>query len=646
MSKNRDIRAFFGKKTAQQTAPYTNSVFQLAPQPEQTHQPTPPVPSREPSLDLPSSPVTPQKKNVRTPLTRDVEIKGSDDDDSDASLESLGELIGRKSGPSYQRPPTLATTPKAKRIASGNFHRSPLTLQQQAKHKFDLKTLLSHVRQDDATDESARRADQAKAQAEKELEPEADPDRMAGEAFSDEDEARGDKLAMAIDRTTAGEESRPRAYFFNPEGAPPKILRRPFPKKVAKAKPWNILQDASSRSQMFIHGLPTALARRGKELPDELYLWILDEICVESDLLLRNQYIKLAALCHEDTGNLVDEELLYHMLEKIGGQEHSTASDRFELSPALPNQYSGRDWSPLRSFLELLAQIGADLTPEDNVSAIKLLLRLSLDPIITTVAGLRVAYSKAMLALISALPEPKELWSDYCMKICNYLYGGVDQASQRSIAITLLPTSAPRTVELQRRLALEALLDEPNLGAKHPDEAINMQDLFNRLSKPDFQVTNSTDFGELNALITLLDIVVHDGSYLYHARLSPPTASSSTSALTPIPTPSTLASPSITPSPASEAEARAKYDADIDRLVVQLKVLHDKISDNTLVSKKEAKLALDGMMKRLTNTVRSRPPPKTSIFDGILTSKEDVNLPKQKDFMKKWTTGKASREGK
>lgn len=194
-------------------------------------------------------------------------------------------------------------------------------------------------------------------------------------------------------------------------------------------------------------------------------------------------------------------------------------------------------------------------------------------------------------------------------------------------------------VELQRRLASEALLERPTIGRTHPDDVVTIQNIFTRLSEPDFQVAGSTDFGELNALISLLDIVIHDGSYLYRAHLSA-LSSSASSRQAPFPTPTTLTSPSTTPSPTSEAEARSRYDQDIDVIIKRLKVLHDKISDNTLVSKKEAKLALDGLMKRLTYTVRSRPPPKTSIFDGILANKEDTHLPRQKDFMKKWAAAK------
>lgn len=159
-------------------------------------------------------------------------------------------------------------------------------------------------------------------------------------------------------------------------------------------------------------------------------------------------------------------------------------------------------------------------------------------------------------------------------------------------------------------MASEALLNEAGVGAKNPNDSITMSDIFRRLSEPDLQITSSTAFLELLALLVLLDIVIHDGNHLYRAQL-PPSA------------PAT-----------AETEARSRYDADIDRVVMKLKVLHDKIADNTLIAKKEVKLTLDGMIKRLKNTVRSRPPPKISIFEA--EPEKDKFLPRQKDFMKKW----------
>ncbi|KAI1854316.1 hypothetical protein JX266_001457 [Neoarthrinium moseri] len=658
MSKNGDIRGFFAKGAPSRAPPpkasSASSVSPASPPAaERAHQPTP-TPSSQLSIDLPSSPFTPQKQPVKTPLTRDDEIRGSDDedDDSDSSLESLGELLGRRSGPAtYQRPTALMTTPKAKRIAPNSFHRSPLTLQQQPTHKFDLKSLIKHARQDDATEQSARRADELRVKADQEeLEAGRDMADKARDVFGGEDGEKGDKLARAIDRTV-GDESRPRCYFFALEdeaaaaGAGP---RRPFPKKAAKVKPWTLLQDSKTRDQMFIRGMVSAVAAKGKELPDEIYRWILDEICIEENLQLRNQYIRSAALCCDDTRRLVDERQLYKMLEKIGGQKHETSKQKFELSPGLQDPYSRRDWSPLRHFLQLLAEMAPNLTSKNATSAVQLLLRLSLDPVVDRAPGVRAEYAKAMVALESALPTPEDQWDTCCKKICNYLYQGVDQVTQRHIATVMLPTSTPRLADLQRRLATVALFDDPGLGAIHPDESVTMQDLFARLGAKDFRVRHSTDFDELNALLSLFDMVLDRGSqfgraYLSTTPLPPPTPQPRLAPVLPTPASSTstttAASTATTPSPRSEAEAAALFDADVDRLRAHLKALHDKIADNSLVSSKVAKASLDGMMKRLAFTVRSRPPPKSSIFDEAIygREKEDAHLPRQRDFMKKWS---------
>jgi hypothetical protein len=339
---------------------------------------------------------------------------GSDDDDgddSDDSLPPLGGLIGRKPGSaSYQ-----TTTPRAKRLATTNFHRSPLTLQQQPKHKFDLKSLISHARQDDATEASARRADEVKAEARKQDELDAKREAKrnpAGNAdlLSDEDEEKGDRLAMAIDRTE-GDDLPSQCRFFTQELPPLGVPRAAFPEAATNAKPWTILRDAGMRDQTIIRGLPTTLVRKGKELPDELYLWILDEVCVERDLQLLSQYLNLAACCADATRRLVNEKTLYSMLEKLGGRKLGGPNERFKLSPGLHNPYPGRDWSPLRYFLQLLTRMAPNLAPENAAAAAQLLLRLSLDPIVGTVAGVRVEYSNAMVALISALPASELQWN-------------------------------------------------------------------------------------------------------------------------------------------------------------------------------------------------------------------------------------------
>ncbi|ORY67356.1 uncharacterized protein BCR38DRAFT_482976 [Pseudomassariella vexata] len=618
MQRNGDIRGFFAKKP---TPAGSNP-------PSSWSQPL--------GVDLPSSPITPQKAAVRAPLSRDDEIKGSDEDDSDDSLGSLTDFFGRKGGPSsaFQRKPNAAsTTPKAKRTASGPGFHSPLTLQNKPqRHKFDLKALVNHARQDNATDESARRAGELLREAAADVVEkyddsgsDQDPEIMrdtARKLFDDgEKDSKGDKFVRAMNRTQ-GDDTRSWYYFFDPAGPPRDVSRSPFPKKAAKGQ-WGFLSPADGRDLAFVRGIPIAIAIKGKELPDELFEWILSEICVEKNLQLRGQYMNLVSRCFDDTRRLVDDRQLYSMLEKIGGPKHSLKHGKFELSPGFAQAHLGRDWSPLVSFLQILAEMAPNMSPSNVIAAVQMLLRMSLDPVVSCIVQVRSEYDAAMTALASALPKVEEQWNACCNQICSYLHEGVETASQRSVAVRLMPLSRPRVCDLRRRLAAMALFGNPDLGRKHPDQTLTFHDIFTRIDEDDFNVTHSTDFAELNALIALLDIVVDDGEHL-RAKVGP----------------------SFSSNPADPDAEATKFDAEVDHLAFKLKAIHDKLNDNSQISRKEAKLALDSIGKRLTYEVRSRPPPKTSIFDA--EPEEDASLPKQRDFMKKWaqrkTDAKAGKE--
>lgn len=411
MSKNGDIRGFFSRK----------------PPPSKTSSQVASTSSSQPSsLHLPSSPITPPRAQPKAPLTRDDEIQGSDDDDSDGSLESLSEIIGRRTGaPTFQRdrnPNAIITTPKAKRVASISHQPKP------PKHKFDLKSLVDHAKQDEATEASVRRAEALLKDMPAEKEQSDDEDdlstmkKTAKELVDGEDQgSRGDQIVMAMDRTQ-GDESRPRCYFFNLDGPPRNVPRRSFPAEVVTKKPWSMLADAGTREQMFIHGLPTTLAQKGKELPDELFEWILDEMCVEKNLQLRIQYINVLALCSNTTRRLVNERQLYEKLERLGGPKYSVPVSKFELSPGLQNPYPGRDWSMLGYFLQLLTRMAPNLTSETATNAVQMLLRIGLDPIVSDNVRVRVEHSKAMVGLISALPTAEKQWNTcVSLPVANHL---------------------------------------------------------------------------------------------------------------------------------------------------------------------------------------------------------------------------------
>ncbi|KAI1408097.1 hypothetical protein F5Y13DRAFT_114744 [Hypoxylon sp. FL1857] len=613
MSRNGDIRGFFGKGGGR-----NNSQSQSAA-------------ASQPVRDLQSpisSPRTPPKPTPK-PRDRTEEIKGSDDEggDSDDSLESISAFIKPKNGPApYQRDPGLAETPKAKRIASSSasLMKSPLTIQ--PKHKFDLKYLIDHARQSDRAEESARRADELINQSESDDDGPAqvladvqnDQVLMHQAAkkllHNDEEDAKGDKLMRAMTRTKVDGSRRP-CYFFNLEQPLLKPPRKPFPQKATKGC-WECLANSRTRNQAIILGLPHTIVSKGRALPDEIFLWVLDEVCVERNAQLRVQYCNLVALCPNSITRLVTDVRLYSMLEKIGGPKYSRSQNRTKLQsfPKVEDPYPGRDWTGLVTFLELVERMAPHLSKENIIGAIQLLVRLGLDPIVSTTV--RSEHAAAMEALVGALPKlGTRQWDEACETISSYLYESVDEPVNQVLPISHMPRMTSKILDLRRRMAAVALFRDTELGYRPVDETVTLDDIMDRLDSSDFRISASTNYESLQALVALLDTVIGSAGFIMQAHMA---------------------------SSGQDVEAaRRKFDADIDGLTFKLKLIHDKIHDSHLLSRKVTKASIELVAKRLTYAVRTRPPPKTSIFDP--EPKEDTNIPKQRAFMKNWAQKKAER---
>ncbi|XXH02579.1 phospholipid transporting ATPase [Hypoxylon texense] len=622
MSRNKDIRGFFGKPAA-------------SPRPSSSQ--SKPGPSLQPAPDLQfpdASPRTPPKPTPK-PRDRTDEIKGSDDEgyDSDNSLESISAFIERKKGPApYQRDHNLTTTPKAKRIASTNL-KSPLTIQ--PKPKFDLKYLIDHTRKSNRAEESARRADEfinqgdgddndehneehlTKVQNDPVLLEKTAKDLLTG----DEEGTKGGKLMRAMHRTKA-DGSRRLHYFFNLEQPLVKPPRSQFPRKAAKGC-WQCLANSRTRDQTVILGLPHTIASKGTALPDELFLWVLDEVCVEKNAQLRMQYCNLVTLCRDSIARLVTDAQLYSMLERLGGPKYprDRKGTKLQSLPKVENPYLRKDWSGVVTFLELLERMAPDLSTPTVVEAIQLLLRMALDPVVnTTVRGEHVAAMEALVGALAKLGTRK--WNETCKTISSYLFDAVDEPVNQVLPIAHMPKASVKALDLRRRMAAVVLFRDPARGSQPVDSTLTVDDITDRLGEADFRVSPSTDFESLRALIMLLDIVIGSAGFLRQQH--------------------SISTPTTTDTANADGEAAdRKFDADIDGLTYQLKLVHDKIHDSTQLSRKIAKASIDLVAKRLTYAVRIKPPPKTSIFGS--EPKEDKNLPKQRGFMKNWAQKKAER---
>jgi hypothetical protein len=110
---------------------------------------------------------------------------------------------------------------------------------------------------------------------------------------------------------------------------------------------------------------------------------------------------------------------------------------------------------------------------------------------------------------------------------------------------------------------------------------------------------------ELRACVTLLNIVVDDGSFV----------------------------------PTGDLAKEKQFNEQIDDLAGRLRGIWRKIDDSGLeLDRTEAKSVLDLVEKRLAHSVRTRRHKSKNPFDGVLAA-PDPNLPKQQDFMKRFANG-------
>ncbi|KAK5626852.1 hypothetical protein RRF57_002567 [Xylaria bambusicola] len=634
--KNGDIRGFF--KSAGASSSQTQ---------ERSASPASPAP---PAPDVFSSPQTPKTpKTAPRIFKRDDEIKGSDEsDDSDDSLGSITGALGYRVGPAaHRRDPNVLSTPQAKRIASG-IHRSPLTLQPK-RHKFDLKALINHSREIERTEESVRRADALLAQTEQESDDshnsdaENEPkrlDEVANQLLADDDEGgKGDKVRRAFKRSKDDEaSSRKHCYFFSQEEPPSSPGKHTFPRKGVSG-PWKCLSKSGTRRQAFLMGLPYTFLAKGETLPDELFQWILDEVCTEQNLELRRQYINLAELSEDNAQRLVNDMRLYSLLEVVGGPKYAREHSKFKSTAEVRQEYLKRNWSPLVAFLQLLERIAPSLQISSAISAIQLLLRMSMDPVVASVV--REHHMRAIATLVSSLAKSKSQWNTACDAICSYIHENIDDPELKVTALSSIPSSSLHLVDLRRRIAAESLFNKPELGRKPIDRYLSFEMIRNRLDAADFKPTNKADFDfeRLRALTTLMDIVIDRANFM--VRRDTDKASSARSS-----TPTPKGKPSMpeveTEVSAKEASAAAEqqFNAEIDILAARVKLIHDRIRDKA--SRKNVKLSLLGLEKRLKYAVRTKPPPKKDIFalEEMPAAAGDINVPKQRNFMRQWAQKK------
>lgn len=139
--------------------------------------------------------------------------------------------------------------------------------------------------------------------------------------------------------------------------------------------------------------------------------------------------------------------------------------------------------------------------------------------------------------------------------------------------------------------------------SQQADDAIDLKDIVKHLEGPQFMISNATDYGDLAARIGILSIAI-DGS-----------GSRSSSSVT---------------------KGENGFNREIDVLSLKIKSMFADIVDTgaSHMGRTEAKEVLEAFQYRLSYGVRTKPPPKQSLF-GDSTVESALNRHMMEAFIEK-----------
>jgi hypothetical protein len=177
-------------------------------------------------------------------------------------------------------------------------------------------------------------------------------------------------------------------------------------------------------------------------------------------------------------------------------------------------------------------------------------------------------------------------------KISRSLYDTIkDTSFQSRLLIHILPTSD--WIALFRcRLAVAFLTQSPAPLTEPPDAVLNLRRINDVLQESRFDTKrhkhkpDGYDYGELSALTTLLDVATE---------------------------------PAVPRNGFPSKAAEREYNADVDLLAERIKMIFTSIQGlgASHLKRAMAKSALETLRYRILYSVRSRPPPKVSLFGDV-----------------------------
>ncbi|KAI9852822.1 MAG: hypothetical protein M1838_005043 [Thelocarpon superellum] len=410
---------------------------------------------------------------------------------------------------------------------------------------------------------------------------------LASVVAADREGSEVQKIMHAMQRTEAL--NRTKVWFFFKERTSEKASTPPpFPAKVLRNRGWqSLLKDRSSRQITFLSGLVAEMVLHDP-LPDELIRWMFYELCHESRADLIVAYQTTLGSCSDQITRLLEPDAMDGLLACL--QATPEAIDLMQEIHPMPEGRSNddrRDWMALRSVIAVMGGVPHSLTSAAREHAICLLLRLTLDSNVVREADILHAIQLAIKSLSASLADeglPLSL-----IRVSSVVFGYTTYGTLRLQMLNHIPISPGPLYALRRRLAMAYFFEDRSILDTPSGPLVQFPRIMTRLDDSRFDIGNETNYTELAALLSILDIGLDDGCSSCDLDV-------------------TIA-----------AQERA-FNGAVDELARKIKVMFTTISDSGAahMTRTEAKEVLERVHYRLVYGVRTKSRPKQHLFQSTL----------------------------
>ncbi|CAI7649655.1 unnamed protein product [Penicillium glandicola] len=409
----------------------------------------------------------------------------------------------------------------------------------------------------------------------------------------------GQRLIGAIRRTDALDHGRAWPFFDCTQTLPPAPQ---FPRDLfVPGMSMDILRESDTRERQFLSGEFIQMALSKGLLPDEFVLWIFRSIPYERREDLSNAYYRLIKnMDAERLKLLIRPADINDLFSRLGARNQALDPSK-QIIPIL-SQYitpdsALKDLATFISVLRLLRETAGLFAEDTQEQVVLLLLRLTLDVSLTADSMV----SSELQWTINAVLDPENFHEasakDSLHRVCATFYTTVhDVCIQSQVVHHILPTS-PWFALIRCRLAVAFLLQSANPLTEPPEKLLDIKRITLLLLRNErFQVKRfkgiaDYDWRELTSLTALLNVAIDSSALELNF---------------------------------SSTETEKDYNAAIDRLAAQIKMIFCSIQDSgaSHVTRTVAKSELEALHYRIVYSVRSKPPPKTTIFESHVKEKD------------------------